>query len=116
MIARVPGKLHVKAEKYYHSLLLVWLNFLGFQAQGEVQTNTGIIDAVWKSTGITIVTEVKYDAKKPLEKLLDAATKQIYKKKYYEAYLSERNKIILLSLAFSGKTIGCRMETLATKN
>jgi hypothetical protein len=111
MIARVPNKLHIKRESYYHSLLLVWLNFLGFQPQGEVETNIGIIDAVWKSSDITIITEVKYSSiKKSLAKLLDEATQQIYERKYYEAYLTETNKIVLLSIAFSGKEIGCRME------
>jgi Holliday junction resolvase-like predicted endonuclease len=116
MIARVPNKLHIQRESYYHSLLLVWLNFLGFQAQGEVSTNIGIIDAVWKSSDITIITEVKYSSKKSLAKLLDEATKQIYERKYYEAYLNEKNKIILLSIAFSGKEVGCRLETLTINN
>jgi Holliday junction resolvase-like predicted endonuclease len=112
MIARVPNKLHISKEKYYHSLLLVWLNFLGFQPQGEVSTNIGIIDAIWKSSEITVVTEVKYSSKKSLARLLNEATKQIHDKKYYEAYLSETNKIILLSVAFAGKEIGCRMEMI----
>jgi hypothetical protein len=112
MIARVPNKLHIKRESYYHSLLLVWLNFLGFQPQGEISTNTGVIDAVWKSMGITVVTEIKHSDKKSLGRLLNEATKQIHKKNYYEAYLSETNKIILLSVAFSKKEIACRMETV----
>ncbi|MDR0390390.1 MAG: PD-(D/E)XK nuclease domain-containing protein, partial [Planctomycetaceae bacterium] len=49
---------------------------------------------------------------KTIARLLNEATKQIHKRKYYEAYLSEPNKIILLSVAFAGKEIGCRMETI----
>ncbi|MDR0610193.1 MAG: PD-(D/E)XK nuclease domain-containing protein, partial [Planctomycetaceae bacterium] len=75
-------------------------------------TNIGIIDAVWQSSEITVITEVKYSDKKSLATLLDEASKQIHHRKYYEAYLSETNKIILLSVAFSGKEIGCRMETI----
>ncbi|MDR2643999.1 MAG: ATP-binding protein [Planctomycetaceae bacterium] len=112
MVARVPNKLPIKRESYYHSLLLVWLNFLGFQPQGELSTNIGVIDAVWKSSDITVVTEIKYSNKKTLDKLLDEASQQIYDKKYYEVYLTETNKIILLSVAFSKKEIGCRMETI----
>jgi hypothetical protein len=113
MIARVPNKLHIKRESYYHSLLLLWLHFLGFEPQGESSTNIGVIDAVWKSSNITVITEVKYSDKKTLAKLLDEASKQIHDRKYYEAYLTETNKMILLSVAFSGKEIGCRMETIS---
>ena len=116
MIARIPYQLHVKNEKYYHSLLLVWLYFLGFKVQGEPSTNLGRIDAVLKLPDMTVVAEVKYDAKKPLAKLLDEAAQQIHDRKYYEIYLSETNKIILLSIAFSGKKIGCRMETIQNNN
>jgi Holliday junction resolvase-like predicted endonuclease len=116
MIARVPYQLHIGEEKYYHSLLLVWLYFLGFKVQGEVSTNIGRIDAVWKLSEMIVVAEVKYSADKPLDKLLDEATKQIHDRKYYEAYLSETKKIILLSVAFAGKEIGCRMETLTINN
>jgi Holliday junction resolvase-like predicted endonuclease len=112
MIARVPNKLHIKRESYYHSLLLLWLNFFVVQLQGEFSTNIGIIDAVWKSSDITVITKVKYSNKKTLAKLLDEASKQIHNRKYYESYLSETNKIILLSVAFSGKEISCRMEMI----
>jgi Holliday junction resolvase-like predicted endonuclease len=112
MIARVPYQLHIGEEKYYHSLLLVWLYFLGFKAQSEISTNIGRIDAVWKSSDVTVITEVKYSADQPLDKLLEEASKQIHDRKYYEAYLSETNKVILLSVAFSGKEISCRMETI----
>jgi Holliday junction resolvase-like predicted endonuclease len=112
MIARVPYQLHIGEEKYYHSLLLVWLYFLGFKVQGEVSTNIGRIDAVWKLSEMIVVAEVKYSA----DKLLDEATKQIHERKYYEAYLTETKKIILLSVAFSGKEIGCRMETITINN
>jgi hypothetical protein len=46
-----------------------------------------------------------------LERLLGEAAKQIRDRKYYEAYLVGDRKIILLSIAFSGKETGCRMET-----
>jgi Holliday junction resolvase-like predicted endonuclease len=113
MIARVPYQLHIGAEKYYHSLLSVWLNFLGFKVQNEIPTNIGRIDAVWKLSNMTVIIEVKYSAEQSLDKLLNEAAKQIHDRKYYEAYLTEtNNKIILLSIAFAGKEIGCRTETI----
>ncbi|MDR1222564.1 MAG: ATP-binding protein [Tannerella sp.] len=113
MIARVPYQLHIEEEKYYHSLLLVWLHFLGFKPQGEVSTNIGWIDAVWKLPNMTVIAEVKYSAKKTfLGRLLHKASKQIHDRKYYEAWRNEPGKIILVSIAFSGREIACRIEML----
>jgi hypothetical protein len=44
--------------------------------------------------------------------LLRQAVKQIHDKKYYEKYLGQGKKIVLLGLAVSGKEVGCRMEEL----
>jgi hypothetical protein len=110
MIAHVPYQLHIGEERYYHSLLLVWLYFMGFKAQGEVSTNIGRIDAVWQLPDMTVVAEVKYNAAQPLEKLLDEAMAQIHDRKYYEAYAGK--KVVLLAVAFAGREIGCRMETM----
>ena len=107
MIAHVPYQLHMAAEKYYHSLLLVWLYFLGFKVQGEISTNIGRIDAVWQLPDMTVVAEVKYSAKRSLEKLLKEAMSQIRDRKYYEAYAGK--KIVLLAVAFSGKKTGCKI-------
>jgi Holliday junction resolvase-like predicted endonuclease len=112
MIARVPYQLHIETEKYYHSLLLVWLNFLGFKVQNEIPTNIGRIDAIWKLSNRTVIIEIKYSAEKSLDQLLNEAAKQIHNRKYYEAYLTETNKVILLSIAFAGKEIACKMETI----
>jgi hypothetical protein len=112
MIAHVPYQLHVEEEKYYRSLLLVWFYFLGFKPQGEISTNIGQIDMVWKLPGMTIVAEVKYSVEKKLDTLLDEATKQICDRKYYEAYFAETGRIILVSIAFSGREIGCRIKTV----
>ena len=110
MIAHVPYQLHMAAEKYYHSLLLVWLYFLGFKVQGEISTNLGRIDAVWQLPDMAVVAEVKYRAKRSLEKLLREAMSQIHDRKYYEAYAGK--KVVLLAVAFTGREIGCKMKTM----
>jgi hypothetical protein len=112
MVAHVPYQLHIAEEKYYHSLLLVWLYFLGFKAQGELPTSVGRIDAVWELPDTTVITEIKYDKTVPADKLIDAAMSQIHNRKYYERYLAGGKKIILMAIAFSGKEIGCRMAEL----
>jgi hypothetical protein len=42
--------------------------------------------------------------------------KQIHDKKYYEKYKDKGKKIVLLSLAFSGKEVGCRMNLWRIEN
>jgi hypothetical protein len=112
MIAHVPYQLHIEEEKYYHSLFLVWLYSLGFKAQGEISTNTGRIDAVRELSDMTVITEIKYGRDNLSDNLPDAAMNQIHEKKYYEAYLEKNRNVILMAIAFSGKTIGCRMSKL----
>jgi hypothetical protein len=112
MIAHVPYQLHIEQEKYYHSLLLVWAYFMGFKAQGELPTNIGRIDVVWQLPDVTVVTEIKYEVDNPLDKLLNDAMNQIHDRQYYEQYLGGNKKIILMAIAFSGREIGCRIESI----
>jgi hypothetical protein len=90
----------------------VWFYFLGFKPLGELPTNIGRIDAVWKLPDMNIVTEIKYSVDQPLDKLLDKASKQTHNRKYYETFFDEPGKIVLVSIAFSGREPGCRIETL----
>jgi hypothetical protein len=110
LLAKIPYILQIKSEAYYHSMLLLWMKLLGFDIQGEVMTNIGRIDAVWHQPGVTVVAEIKYHAKKSIDSLLDDAMTQIRNRRYYEAYLDR--KVILMAVAFAGKDIGCRMETV----
>jgi hypothetical protein len=112
MLAYVPYPLRINSEAWYHSLLLVWLRTLGFDIEGEIMTNIGRIDAVWKTPGHIIIAEIKFQAKKAkTTELLDNAIHQIREKRYYERFLSEP-QVSLLGIAFAGKEIGCRIEAL----
>jgi hypothetical protein len=109
MLAYIPFALHLDYEAYYHSLMLLRLKMLGFDIIGEVNTNIGIIDAVWKFAGHTIVAEVKCLTKKGrIATLLTNAIKQIETKRYYERFMGDE-KVSLLSVVFAEKEIGCRM-------
>ncbi|MDR1484496.1 MAG: ATP-binding protein [Planctomycetaceae bacterium] len=109
MMATIPSLLHVQQERYYHSLMLLWLRSLGFKTRGEEHTNIGRLDAVLEQPGLTVIAEMKYHADEPIDQLLDKAMKQIHEKRYYNKYLG---KILLLGIAFSEKQSGCRMEEL----
>ncbi|GHT21786.1 ATPase AAA [Bacteroidia bacterium] len=112
MFARIPNQLHIPREAYYHSLILLWLNMLGFKVDAEVNTDKGRIDAVWTWQERVVIAEVKYAAKGAPNKLLDEALAQIHKCRYSERYAGENKRIALLGVAFAGKEIACRMEEL----
>jgi hypothetical protein len=109
MTATVPYEIHETDEAYYHMMMLIWMRLLGFKIHGETPNNRGRADVVWEQPNVTVITEIKYHAKKKTETLLNEALTQIHERRYYNKYTS---KIILLGIAFSGKDIGCRMEEL----
>ncbi|GHV71560.1 hypothetical protein FACS189420_7070 [Bacteroidia bacterium] len=109
LFAHIPYQLWGADEKYYHSLLLLWLNLLGFKIEAEVSTDKGRIDAVWTWKERVVVAEIKYAAEGNTDTLLDAAPAQIHERRYYERYAGENKCIALLGIAFAGKEIACRM-------
>ncbi|MDR2754830.1 MAG: ATP-binding protein, partial [Planctomycetaceae bacterium] len=109
MIATVPYELHRTDEAYYHTMMLIWMRLLGFEVHGETPNNRGRSDAVWEQSGVTVIAEIKYHAKKKLNTLLKEAMKQIHERRYYNKY---SGKVLLLGIAFSGKNVGCKIEEL----
>jgi hypothetical protein len=109
MFARIPYQLHIPREAYYHSMLLLWLNLLGFDVQAEVPTDKGRIDAVWTWENRVVIAEIKYAEQGTVEPLLDEALAQIHERRYYERYAGSNRRIALLAVAFAGKEIACRM-------
>ena len=112
MFANIPYQLHIPCDAYYHSLLLLWLNMLGFKALGEVSTSIGRIDAVWTWEDRVVIAEVKHSEKSTLETLLQEAFDQIHDRRYYEGYAGDNRRIALLAIAVAGREIECRMEEL----
>ena len=112
MLARIPYQLHISCDAYYHSLLLLWLNMLGFDVLGEVQTNIGRIDAVWTWEDRVVIAEIKHSEKGTLESLLQEAFEQIHDRRYYGPFACNNRRIALLAIAIAGREIECRMEEL----
>jgi hypothetical protein len=113
LFANIPYQLHIPREAYYHSLLLVWLNMLGFHVDAEVSTSRGRIDAVWTWKERAVIAEVKYASKGALKTLLDTAMEQIKEKGYCERYAATHQRVAQLAVVFSGKRIACRMKELS---
>jgi hypothetical protein len=112
LFARIPHQLHIPREAYYHSLLLLWLNLLGFKVDAEVSTDKGRIDAVWTWDDHVVIAEIKYSTEEKSGVLLEKAFAQIRDRRYYDRYTGESKHITLLAVAFAGKEIVCDMKTL----
>jgi hypothetical protein len=112
LFARIPYHLHIPREAYYHSLLLLWLNLLGFELEAEVSTDKGRIDAVWTWEDQVIIAELKYSDNGAPEPLLKEAMVQIRERRYYERYAGGGRRIRLLAIAFAGKETACSMAEL----
>ncbi|MDR3188085.1 MAG: ATP-binding protein [Prevotellaceae bacterium] len=113
MFARIPYQLHVPREAYYHSLLLLWLNLLGFKVDAEVPTDKGRMDAVWTWGDRVVIAEIKYAEKGKIEPLLKKALTQLLYRRYHERYAGAKKRIALLAVAFAGKEIACRIKELS---
>jgi hypothetical protein len=114
LFANIPYQLHIKREAYYHSLLLLWLNMLGFHVDTEVSTSKGRIDAVWTWKERAVIAEVKYGSRGALKMLLDTAMAQITEKGYCERYAATHQRVAQLAVVFSGKRIGTEMKEFSS--
>lgn len=94
LFAHIPYQLHMKQEKYYHSLLMMICIGARIKAQSEYSTNIGSIDLVLEIEKLIYVIEIKFN--KPAQEALE----QIHSRKYYERFFDKGKTIILLGLAF----------------
>jgi Holliday junction resolvase-like predicted endonuclease len=82
---------------------------VGYEVEGEVNTDKGRIDVVLKKGKEVVVVEIKYGKGNKIEELLKEGMEQIKEKKYYEKY-GDR-EVSLLAVAFGeGKEIRCKFE------
>jgi hypothetical protein len=109
LFAHIPSNLHISIEAYYHSMFMMIMIVVGYEVEGEVNTDKGRIDAVLKKGQEVVVVEIKHGKGRRVEQLLRERMEQIKEKKYYEKYGS--NEVSLLVIAFGeGKEIRCKFE------
>ena len=96
--ANIPYDIQLKDEKYYQSIFYIIFTLLGLKVKAEVRTNQGRIDAVVELENKIYIFEFK------LQDTVEQALAQIKGKKYYEKYLGQSKKIILLGINFDQKT------------
>lgn len=116
-LADIPARLHLPREAYYHSLVYLLLRITGFKALLEKETDKGRIDAVLELKDKIYIIEFKFGINtkiKKVETLSQKALKQIQDKKYYESYLSNDKRILMIGLGFLDKQLHGRLKELKT--
>ena len=61
LFAQIPCKLHIKDERYHHSVFLSFMVALGARVEGEKSVSTGRVDAVLVMPKHLYVMEFKRD-------------------------------------------------------
>ena len=109
----IPYDMHISKEKYYQTVFYVIAKLIGLHAQLEVKTNIGRIDMVITTDKLVYIFEFKIDSS--AEEALD----QINNKKYFEKYLDQKKKLILVGVNFDTKErniTGWKSTSCGTKN
>lgn len=114
-LSDIPGRLHIPREAYYHSLIYLLLRLVGAKLLLEKETDKGKIDAVLELPDKVYIIEFKFALNTSIKNastLSKRALKQIHDKKYYEAYIGDNRRILLLGLGFLEKQLHGRVEKL----
>ncbi len=93
VFAAIPNTLFLPQEAYYHSVVYLLLELLGFQIDVEQLTNRGRIDAVLELTDVIYIVEFKMST-------AAIALEQIRSRDYALAYQNHGKPILLLGIAF----------------
>jgi len=94
LFAHIPYQIHIKEEKYYHSLFTMICIGAQIKVQSEYSTSLGSIDLVLEFEKLIYVIEVKFN------KTTKEALNQIHERKYYQRFLHQGKPVILLGLNF----------------
>ncbi len=92
--AHIPYQLHMKEERYYHSVLAAICTGAGIKSLAEVSTADGRIDLVMEFKQFIYVVEIKSND------TAEKALTQIEEREYYQRFLSCGKQVILLGVAF----------------
>jgi hypothetical protein len=102
LFSKIPFQIFEQyKESYYHTIIFLTFELLGFYIDAEVNTSKGRIDAVVKSKEAIFIFEFKVNSTPQI------ALDQIKEKKYADKYLSEKENgktIFLLGVNFQNKT------------
>jgi len=97
LFAHIHYTLIKKREDYYHTFFQFLLSLLSLDAQSEIITNRGRIDLVISTSTHIYVFEFKLNSTPKI------ALAQIKQRRYYQRFLHQDKKVVLVGLAFTPK-------------
>ncbi|SFF37864.1 ATP-binding protein [Thermoflexibacter ruber] len=108
LFANIPYQIfEEKQESFYHAIIFLAFQLLGYYAQAEVSTSKGRVDAVVQYEDKIFVIEFKVNDS------AESAISQIKAKNYHQKYLRQGKEVILLGFACQNKEIAdWKMETI----
>ncbi len=93
LFGSIPGDIFEKElESYYHAIIFLTFQLLGYKMQAEVRTSKGRIDAVLEYNNAVFLFEFK------VNKTPEIALKQIKDREYFQKYLQPNKEIYLLGV------------------
>ncbi|MEA1972986.1 MAG: AAA family ATPase, partial [Candidatus Cloacimonadota bacterium] len=96
--AKIEYDIKLKHEKYYQTIFYILFMMLGVRIKTEVRTNDGRMDAVVETDTHIYIFEFK------LDKSTKEALNQIKEKEYYNKYLLDNRKLVLVGVNFNSET------------
>ncbi len=93
LFSSIPAEIfEQRLESYYHAIIFLTFQLLGYKMQAEVRTSGGRIDAVLEFDNAVFLFEFK------VNKTPEIALKQIKEKKYFQKYLQPNKEIYLIGV------------------
>ncbi len=93
LFSSIPAEIfEQRLESYYHAIIFLTFQLLGYKMQAEVRTSGGRIDAVLDFDNAVFLFEFK------VNKTPEIALNQIKEKKYFQKYLQPNKEIYLIGV------------------
>ena len=95
--SQIPYTIAIEKEKYYQTIFYVILRLIDLKPEVEKATNIGRIDMIVELEDRIFIFEFKLNGS------ASTALQQIHDMQYYQPYLTENKKIVLVGINFSSK-------------
>jgi hypothetical protein len=98
IFATIPHQIFIKKyEAYFHSVLYLIFNLLGYRTESEVSVHEGRVDWIVKTTTHIYIVEFK------INKSAAIALAQIKDRNYHVAYLHQDKTVVLVGVSLDSK-------------
>ena len=100
LFSKIPYQIFdANQEKYYHAIIFLIFQLLGYYVENEVSTSKGRIDSVIFSKTNIYVLDFK------INDSAESAISQIKEKEYYKKYLDRNKPIFLVGISLKNKEV-----------